>query len=125
MRLLLDTHVLLWWLGDDRRLPAAVAEAVADGTNEVAVSAATVWEIGIKRALGKLRAPDDLLGQICEQRFTPWPITLEDGATAGGLPRHHEDPFDRVLIAQAQLRAAVIATVDRRFRDYGVPLLEA
>lgn len=124
MKVLLDTHMLLWWLSDDRRLPTPVADVVADGSVDVAVSAATVWEIGIKRALGKLRAPADLLEQIREQQFTPWPITLEDGAAAAELPRHHEDPFDRVIIAQARLRSATLASVDRRFGAYGVPLLE-
>lgn len=122
MTLLLDTHVLLWWLGDDSRLPGRVLTAVGDGSNEVAVSAATVWEIRIKRALGKLRAPDDLVDQVRRQ-FTPWPITLEDGAAAGDLPRHHEDPFDRMLIAQALLRSATVASVDRWFPEYGVPVL--
>lgn len=123
MKVLLDTHMLLWWLSDDRRLPAPIADVLADGSVEVAVSAATVWEIGIKRALGKLRAPADLLGQIREQQFTPWPITLEDGAAAADLPRHHDDPVDRVLIAQAGLRSATLASVDRRFGAYGVPLI--
>lgn len=123
MIVLLDTHILLWWLSDDPRFPATVADVVANGAAEVAVSAATVWEIGIKRALGKLTAPDDLLDQIHGQGFTAWPITLEDGAAAADLPRLHDDPFDRVLIAQAQRRGATVASVDRRFADYRVPLL--
>ncbi len=123
MRVLLDTHVLLWWLADDDRLPAAIADVVRDGTVDVAVSAATVWEISIKRALGKLHAPEDLLEQLMAQRFQPWPITLEDAVAAGGLPRHHDDPFDRMLIAQAQQRAALIATVDSRIAAYEVPVL--
>lgn len=123
MTLLLDTHVLLWWLGDDPRLPADVAALVGDGAEEVAVSAATVWEIGIKRALGKLQAPDDLLEEVERSGFTPWQITPRDADAAGRLPRHHDDPFDRMLLAQAQQRGAALASVDRRFPAYGVRLL--
>lgn len=123
MTLLLDTHILLWWLGDDPRLPWAVREVVAGGDVEVVVSAATVWEVGIERALGKLSALDDLLDEVGRQGFTGWPITLEDGAAAAHLPRHHDDPVDRVLIAQALRRGAEVASVDRRFGAYGVALL--
>jgi PIN domain nuclease of toxin-antitoxin system len=125
VRLLLDSHILLWWLGDDPRLGSAVREAVTDGANEVAVSAASTWEISIKQALGKLSAPDDLAAQVEREGFSAWPITLEDGTAAGRLPRHHDDPFDRMLIAQARRRQFTIATVDQRFAAYDVDLLPA
>lgn len=123
MKLLLDTHILLWWLADDRRLPAAVRGAIIEPTTRVAVSAATAWEIGIKQALGKLEAPDDLEEQLAVARFTAVPVTIPDGLAAARLPRHHDDPFDRMLIAQAVTRDLMIATVDARFVHYGVPLL--
>lgn len=123
MRLLLDTHVLLWWLADDRRLPAEVREAVIDGTSEVAVSSVSAWEISIKQQLGKLHVPDDLEDQLEAARFSTLPVTVADGLAAGRLPRHHDNPFDRMLIAQALARNLTVATVDQRFSLYGVDLL--
>ena len=120
MSLLLDTRVLLWWLGDDERLPTRMREAVADGENEVLVSAASAWEVSIKAALGKLTVPEGLRAELREQGFTELPVTVEDGLAAGALPRHHDDPFDRMLIAQAARRGLQLLTVDRRFGDYDV-----
>ncbi|WP_328292569.1 type II toxin-antitoxin system VapC family toxin [Kineococcus sp. NBC_00420] len=121
--LLLDTHVLLWWLSDDERLPERMRTAVADGENEVLVSAASAWEMSIKASLGKLTAPDDLREEIERQGFTELPVTVDDGLAAGALPRHHDDPFDRMLIAQATRRGLQLLSVDRRFSDYDVRLL--
>ncbi len=120
MTLLLDTHVLLWWLADDHRLTPAMREAIADPSTRVAVSAVSAWEVAIKGALGKLAVPDDLPDQIERHGFDALPVTVEDGLAAGGLPRHHEDPFDRMLIAQAVRRRFVLVTADRRFADYDV-----
>jgi PIN domain nuclease of toxin-antitoxin system len=125
VRLLLDTHVLLWWLSDDATLSRDAREAIGDEGNVVAVSAATAWEISIKRALGKLSTPDDLERQLEENDFVPLPITIADGLAAGGLPRHHDDPFDRMVIAQAQARSLTIVTRDRRFALYEVELRPA
>ena len=125
MRLLLDSHVLLWWFFDDRRLSAAPRGLIADRGNEIAVSAASTWEISIKRALGKLSAPDDLALQVREAGFTRWPISLEDGVEAGDLPRHHGDPFDRMLIAQAAGRGFAVLTSDAAFADYDVAVVPA
>ncbi|HWG64850.1 MAG TPA: type II toxin-antitoxin system VapC family toxin [Streptosporangiaceae bacterium] len=124
MRLLLDTHALLWWLADEQ-LSAQAREAIADPANLVAVSAVSAWEISIKKALGKLTAPDDLERQIQTGGFTPLHITITHGIAAGQLPRHHEDPFDRMLIAQAFTEGLSIVTSDKRFSDYGVALLPA
>jgi PIN domain nuclease of toxin-antitoxin system len=121
--LLLDTHVLLWWLSDDARLPERMRAAVADGENEVFVSAASAWEMSIEAALGKLTAPDGLREEMEQQGFTELPITVDDGLAAGALPRHHDDPFDRMLIAQATRRGLQLLSVDRRFSDYDVRLL--
>ncbi|WP_432523209.1 type II toxin-antitoxin system VapC family toxin [Kineococcus sp. SYSU DK006] len=123
MPLLLDTHVLLWWLSDDERLPERMRAAVADGENEVFVSAASAWEMSIKAALGKLTAPDGLREELQQQGFTELPVTVDDGLAAGALPRHHDDPFDRMLIAQAARRGLQLLSVDRRFTDYDVQLL--
>ncbi len=122
MKVLLDSHVLLWWLFDDARLTDPAREVIADGADEVIVSAASVWEIGIKRALGKLVAPDDLPEQVQEAGFSGWPVTLDDARAAANLPRHHGDPFDRMLVAQARGRGAVLMSADRRLDDYDVNL---
>jgi PIN domain nuclease of toxin-antitoxin system len=124
VRLLLDTHALLWWLADEG-LTAGAREAIADPANLVAVSAASAWEISIKKALGKLTAPDDLEEQVRAGGLTPLPISIAHGLAAGQLPRHHEDPFDRMLIAQALAEQLTIVTRDERFADYGVALLPA
>ena len=120
MTLLLDTHVLLWWLTDDPRPTPAMREAVADPATSVAVSAASAWEAAIKAAVGKLRVPDGLRDELVRHGFDELPVTVEDGLAAGALPRHHSDPFDRMLIAQAARRQFVLVTADRRFSDYGV-----
>ncbi len=120
MTLLLDTHVLLWWLFGDPRLTPAMRQAIVDPASAVAVSAVTAWEIAIKAALGKLAVPDRLTQQLHEEGFDELPVTVEDGLAAGTLPRHHGDPFDRMLIAQATRRRLVVVTADRRFADYDV-----
>ena len=124
MRLLLDTHALLWWLADEG-LTTPAQNAIADPGNLVLVSAATAWEISIKKALGKLAAPDDLEHQVQAGGFSPLPISIAHGVAAGQLPRHHEDPFDRMLIAQALADGLTIVTRDKRFDAYGVALLPA
>jgi PIN domain nuclease of toxin-antitoxin system len=123
MRLLLDTHVLLWWLRADRRLPARLAKAIADPGHEVLVSAASVWEASIKAALGKLAVAGDLVDEIASNRFVELPITARHAQVAGALPRHHDDPFDRLLVAQAQLEGLRIATLDDAFAAYDVSVL--
>jgi PIN domain nuclease of toxin-antitoxin system len=120
MTLLLDTHVLLWWLADDPRLTPAMREAIADPSTAVMVSAASAWEVAIKAAAGKLTVPDGLPQELARHGFDELPVTVEDGLAAGALPRHHGDPFDRMLIAQATRRRIVVVTADRRFADYDV-----
>ena len=124
MRLLLDTHALLWWLADEG-LTAKARNAIADPANLVAVSAASAWEISVKKALGKLAAPDDLERQVEAGGFLPLPINIAHAVAAGQLVRHHEDAFDRMLIAQAFAEGLTIVTRDKRFEDYGVALLPA
>jgi PIN domain nuclease of toxin-antitoxin system len=124
VRLLLDTHALLWWLADEG-LAAQARDAIADPANIVVVSAASAWEISIKKTLGKLVAPDDLERQVDIGGFTSLPISIAHGIAAGQLPRHHDDPFDRMLIAQAVEEGLTIITRDKQFEDYGVALLPA
>ncbi len=124
MRLLLDTPVLLWWMAD-RRLSRRAHAAIADPTNQVLVSAATAWEMSIKQALGRLDVPADLPAQLEANGFVALPITVAHGLVAGALPRHHDDPFDRMLIAQALVEDLTVASRDERFTAYGVAVLAA
>ncbi|MEM8903125.1 MAG: type II toxin-antitoxin system VapC family toxin [Actinomycetota bacterium] len=121
-RLLLDTHVVLWLLSSSRRVPPEVVADCVDPRNEVAVSAVVPWEVAIKRARGKLQAPPDLVDMIGRAGLTPLPISLEHGAAVEALPPLHRDPFDRMLIAQAQVERLTLVTADRRLGDYEVGL---
>ncbi len=125
MKLLLDTHALLWWLQDDPTLDSRTRATINDPDSWVAVSAATAWEIAIKEAVGKLRAPEDLAAALAQNNLAELPITVSHAVRAGALPRHHADPFDRMLIAQAELEGLTIVTRDPYFGLYGVPLLAA
>jgi PIN domain nuclease of toxin-antitoxin system len=125
MRLLLDTHVLLWWLDDPAKISDAVESAIRSQENEVFVSAATVWEISIKKALGKLDAPDNLDAVLRECQFSPLPVTIEHALAVKHLPFYHHDPFDRMLIAQATVEGLVLATRDSEVLRYAGPFLLA
>ena len=125
MRLLLDTHVLLWSLTDPRKLTGAARDALEDAHNEIFVSAVSGWEIAVKRALGKLEAPDNLEAGVREQGFTPLNLTFLHAEQAGALPQHHGDPFDRMLVAQAQIEGLVVATRDARIPLYGIRTMNA
>ncbi len=120
MRLLLDTHIFLWWLSDWERISEPARAAIADPGNEVFVSAVSGWEIGIKKAKGRLVAPDDLAAVVDEKRFEHLPLTFAHAERAAALPSHHRDPFDRMLIAQAQAEGLVLVTRDSRMADYEV-----
>lgn len=102
MRLLLDTHVLLWWMFEHPRLTPDLKSLVADESNTILVSSVTAFEITTEQALGKLDAPDDLDAQVDASGFTALPLTIRHGLTAGRLPLHHRDPFDRLLVSQAR-----------------------
>lgn len=114
---------LLWWLSDNKSLTTKAVSAIKNGENTIFVSAASAWEISIKRALGKLKAPDELEEVLESNSFQHLPIFLQHGLAAGALPRHHDDPFDRMLIAQAQTEQLTIITHDIRMEQYGVSIL--
>jgi PIN domain nuclease of toxin-antitoxin system len=128
-RLLLDTHAYLWWLTNDPRLAGAARDQIEDARTYVAISAAVIWEISIKRARGKLRAPADLEeqlgGHLEAQGFSALPIRFDHAFRAGALPPLHRDPFDRMLVAQGQLEGLTIVTRDPNIARYDVPLLAA
>lgn len=123
--MLIDRHTLIWAFENIPKLCKAAKDAIIDGQNMVFVSAATVWEISIKRALGKLEAPDNLLNEIEIHRFTLLDITALHADAAGRLPNIHTDPFDRMLIAQAQLENMVLVTRDQHILKYDVKYLTA
>ncbi|MFH1115808.1 MAG: type II toxin-antitoxin system VapC family toxin [Pseudomonadota bacterium] len=123
MKLLLDTHALLWWLADDPSLPGTARSLVANSDNLVFPSAAVVWEIRIKQALGKLEIPADFHGVLGRQPFTELPISVEHAHAIADLPMHHRDPFDRILVAQAKLERMTIVTRDPVFKKYGVHVI--
>lgn len=123
MRLLLDTHVLLWALTDSPSLSAPTRATIVAPENDVYVSVATAWEIAIKQTLGKLDAPQDLIGMIEANTFIQLLVTFEHAARAGALPRHHNDPFDRMLVAQAQAEGLTLVTNDPHMSQYEVPVL--
>lgn len=119
-RFLLDTHVLLWWLTDDPRLGPQCKASIRNPNNPVFVSAASTWEMAINTALGKLRAPEDMDAIVEEEGFDKLPITLYHGQAAGNLPALHRDPFDRMLIAQAQAEGLIVFTADAKIPQYNV-----
>lgn len=123
MRLLLDTHALLWWLLDDPALPAGVRRTI-ERAEAVYVSSASIWEIAIKQRLGKLPELSlsvvELPGLIEQCRFATLPVTDRHAAAVALLPTHHRDPFDHMLIAQAQAEKLLLVTRDQRFAAYGI-----
>jgi PIN domain nuclease of toxin-antitoxin system len=122
MRLLLDTHILIWVLDANPRLPVRMQDAIASA-DEVFVSAVTIFKIAVKSALGKLEVSGDVEAMALQAGCQPLSVSWAHGRDVGRLPFHHHDPFDRLLIAQARVEGLVLATVDRVFHLYDVPLL--
>ncbi len=125
MKLLLDTHTFLWWLSSPNQLTQPAAVAIADRANEVQVSVVTLLEIAIKRAIGKLQAPIDLQADVARAGFQLLALTVDHIVATEQLPLHHRDPFDRMLIAQAQLEGCTLVTRDPQFPPYNLPLILA
>ncbi|MCM2579148.1 type II toxin-antitoxin system VapC family toxin [Streptomyces meridianus] len=122
MRLLLDTHVVLWWMEDSPELADDV-KVLLDTEPSVHVSAVSPWEIAVKQSLGKLEGPDDLAERVRDSQFTALAITAGHGVRAGRLPMHHQDPFDRLLVAQAQIEGMTLVTRDKWIPQYDVRLM--
>ncbi|MFO1155018.1 MAG: type II toxin-antitoxin system VapC family toxin [Rhodospirillales bacterium] len=129
MNLLLDTHVLLWWLSDDTRLGDQARSAIADARSRVWVSAASAWEVVIKAALGRLALPgppaEVVRTALTENDFTSLAITIDHALAVSALPAIHADPFDRILVAQAIAERLTLVTADTIFVRYPVPVLPA
>ena len=123
--LLLDTHAFLWWDSRNPSLGSGAAAAIADSENRVFVSAASVWEIAVKARLGRLTFTGSPSAAIGSNGFTPLPILPEQAEASAALPDIHQDPFDRILIAQALARRFVLVTADQKVKRYDVPILWA
>ncbi len=125
MRLLLDTNALFWSLVEPERLSRHATDEIEDRSNDVFISVVSAWEIGVKRAKGKLEMPA-ALGPMLEQKsFEVLPVTLPHALAVESLPPHHHDPFDRILVAQAQIEKLTLVTSDREMRHYPISLLPA
>jgi len=125
MNLLLDTHVLLWWLDDNPDLSGPARTVITDGNNLVFVSAAVIWEIRIKHALGKLKIPKNFRKVLDRQDFELLDITVEHAYEVGKLPMYHRDPFDRILVAQAKVENMTLVSRDSRIKKYKIFLIKA
>lgn len=121
MRILLDTHALVWALSDPMRLPQAIRATIEAASNTVYASAASAWEIAIKAALGKIDFPiDDLPAALTETGFLELPVTIAHASTVKALPHHHRDPFDRMLAAQCKTEGLVLVSRDPVFGLYQI-----
>jgi PIN domain nuclease of toxin-antitoxin system len=127
MRALLDTHTFLWWITDNPQLSSRVREIIRDGNNELFLSAASGWEIVIKAQLGRLNLPDNLEHFISEQlainSIYSLPVQMSHALHVFVLPNHHQDPFDRIIVAQAQLENLAILTADQQIARYPVEVI--
>lgn len=120
MNLLLDTHVLLWAASDAAKLPTAARDVLRNSATKAVVSAASIWEIAIKRAIGKLDAPENLFDVLGQMSLTFLPIEAKHAWAVQTLPPVHGDPFDRLLVTQAKIENLTLMTRDKRLADYGV-----
>jgi len=124
MRLLIDTHLLLWWLAGGVRLPRRARGFLADTSNQVFFSAASIWEVSIKAALGKIEAdPNEMLVALRSDGFEELPVTGRHASAVMRLPDHHRDPFDRMLVAQSLVESLVLLTDDRVLSKYGATVI--
>lgn len=122
MKILVDTHLVLWWAMDNPRLSAEARGLLADPENTIFVSAVNLWEIWLKKGLGKLQIPDDFADALWKEAFEPLPLTVAHAASIAALPWLNRDPFDRMLIAQALSERLVFLTADSQLSVYGSPV---
>lgn len=122
---LLDTHALLWWLGDPSQLSDQARTVIADPEHRILLSAASAWEMSIKQRLGRLDFPPNLEEVLEKDQIEPLPITIAHALGVGSLPMHHQDPFDRMLIAQAKHEQLILITRDAQIEQYEVQTLKA
>ena len=124
MRLLLDTHLILWWLKDDAQLTKKAKDLISNPEQIIFFSSVSIWEMSIKQASGKLKVPDNIIDILLIEGFDELSITSQHAAQAGSLPNHHKDPFDRMLIAQAKQEDLTLVTHDSHIQKYDVAHLK-
>jgi PIN domain nuclease of toxin-antitoxin system len=124
MKYLLDTHVILWWFDDPEKLSREAREVISLGDRDVYVSSVSVWEIVIKRSLGKLHVPEKIFDLI-EEKFYELPVTSKHARSLDKIPHSHSDPFDRLLIAQAISENFMLITRDKNLNKYDIPIIRA
>ncbi|MGH9671606.1 MAG: type II toxin-antitoxin system VapC family toxin [Bryobacteraceae bacterium] len=122
MKLLLDAHLVLWWLGNSRALPGLARQLIGDAENTVFVSAVTHWELWLKVSLGKLRLPADFAERLASESMEHLPLTALHAREVAELPWYHRDPFDRMLVAQARCEGLTLLTTDQDLANYGSPV---
>ena len=125
MNLLLDTHTVIWFLENNPTLSKEALEAIQDENNIIFVSAVTAWEITVKKAIGKLKAPDNLQEELESHYFEPLSITMKHCLEVGNLPPYHQDPFDRLLIAQSKVESLTLVTRDSKIHEYNIKCIKA
>jgi PIN domain nuclease of toxin-antitoxin system len=125
MKLLIDSHVVVWWVTEPNKLTSPARAAISNPDNEVFISAASIWELGLKQAKGKLRMPEGYEKLLRADGFSFLSITAEHATVSGTLPPHHGDPFDRILIAQAIKDSLVLVTRDAMIPLYSIPMITA
>ena len=123
MNLILETHIILWWLDNNDTLPERYFKAISDSNNICFISSATIWEISIKSGLGKLEIPDNLTDILQKEGFSELPVSWNHAAMVRQLPLYHKDPFDRLIIAQTIVEDFTLLTVDKIIPEYGVTIL--
>jgi PIN domain nuclease of toxin-antitoxin system len=127
MKYLLDTHAFLWWNLDDPQLSEQAREIIANGENEIFISAASAWEIAIKTAKGRLVLPEEpaqyLANRMSQYHFQSLPVQISHAVHVYGLPDHHADPFDRLLVAQCQLESMLLISKDEDIQKYDVEVI--
>ena len=125
MQYLLDTHVVLWWLTVPEKISIKAQNIIRDKTNTLFISSASFWEMAIKKSLGRLTLPHNLIEALAAEGFKTLPIMPEDGLGVADLPLHHSDPFDRILIIQAKLKDLILITNDAKILKYPLTIIEA
>ena len=123
MKYLLDTHIVLWWLTTPEKINKKAQKIIKDKSNVIYISSASIWEMAIKKSIGRLTLPHNLLEMIAIQSFKLLPISAEESLGVADLPMHHTDPFDRMLIMQAKLHDLIIITRDSKIAEYPAVVL--
>lgn len=125
MQYLLDTHVILWWLTDPKKINRKANKIIGDRENKIFISSASFWEMAIKKSIGRLTLPHNLIETLISEGFETLPILPEEGLGVADLPLLHSDPFDRLLIIQAKFQDLIIITNDSKIKEYPVVTLES